>query len=982
MKSFKLIILFFVIALFFGNVCFAATDDTTANVIGLIENIELTQAEKDFIEQHPVIRLGIDPQFVPYEFIDSDGVYKGIAADYIELICQKTGLNMVVTQDLTWSEAYEKAVEKELDVLPCISKTEERQKYLLFSEPYFSFQRVVFVNEKNKTIKSFDDLYGQTVAVQINSSHHSYLSSFDSINLNLYLSAKEALQAVSDGTETAFVGNLATSSYLIKAHGITNLKYLAIDTDEPQSLYFAVRNDWPELVGIINKALDSINEEEKISITNKWIGITQSADYSEVFRIAGIIGIVIAIILTVSVFWIIKLKKEIAKRKKTQEELNEAKEEAERATQVKSMFLAKMSHEVRTPLNAITGMAYLIKKTGVTATQSIYLGKLTQAARNMLGIINDILDFSKIEAGKMELERTQFDLDKVLQHVINIASAMVEERGIEFALDKDLNVPTFYFGDPAKIEQILINLISNAVKFTEAGSVSFSIRTKSVQDNIYKIEFCVKDTGIGMEPEQVKKLFVPFDQADSSINRRFGGTGLGLSIVKNLTDLMNGEIEVQSVLNEGSTFCIRLPLEADINTEEIETKRMSADCFKDIRALVLDKNENVRTLLKDCFRSFGITADFVSSEEEAIMLLRKSAENNDKPFNLIIADFLTPNKEGIEFLVSIKKKSLFKQPPKTILMIPISREELYDELETAGIDFGITKPIISSILYNGIIEIFNIAPPEMTDISMQQDMQVAPNPYHILLVEDNRTNQFISQSILEQAGLRVSKASNGEEGYQFFEENRENLDLILMDIHMPVMDGYTSADMIRSIDKDIPIIAMTADAISGVEETCRSHGMNHYVSKPFEPDQFISTVLDVLKLQKIKDPQKAEEKDVGDEDEHLLDLEDGIKRIGGDSELFYMILDEYYNENSSVAIMLKEKIDSKDYAEAVKIVHKIKSSSGNIGAKSLFESASELQKALQAGEEAEILKWHGLFQTIIYNLMIEIENILAKRSAP
>ncbi len=976
MKSFKSIFLCFVIILFFSNVCFAATDDKATDV-----TIDFTQAEKNFIEEHPVIKLGVDPQFVPYEFIDSDGIYKGIAADHIALICQKTGLEMIIAQDLTWSEAYEKAVEKELDVLPCVSKTKERQQYFLYSEPYFNFQRVIFVNEENTTIKSFDDLYGKTVAVQSNSSHNSYLSSYDSIHLSLYPTVEGALQAVSNGTEAAFVGNLATSSYLIKAYGITNLKYFVIDTEEPQSLYFAVRNDWPELVSIIDKSLSSINEEEKIAINNKWLGIEESADYSEILRIAGIIGIVIAIILAVSVFWIIKLKKEIAKRKKTLEELHEAKEEAERATQIKSMFLAKMSHEVRTPLNAITGMSYLIKKTGVTSTQNIYLGKLTQAARNMLGIINDILDFSKIEAGKIELERTQFDLDKVLQHVINIASAMVEERGIEFVLDKSLDVPTFYYGDPAKIEQILINLISNAVKFTERGTVSFAIRAKSAQDNICEIEFCIKDTGIGMHPEQVKKLFVPFDQGDSSINRRFGGTGLGLSIVKNLTDLMNGEIEVESVLNEGSTFCIRLPLETDINTEKMETKRMASDCFQNVRALVLEKSKNVRTLLTDCFRSFGIAAEVASSEEEAMLLIRKASENNDKPYNLVIADFMTPKKQGIEFLISLKKQSIFKQPPKTILMIPISREDLYDEVEAAGIDFGITKPIIPSILYNGIIEIFKIAPPEATEVLIRQDNLIAPHPYHILLVEDNKTNQFIAQSILEQAGLRVSKANNGEEGYLFFTQNRTNLDLILMDIHMPVMDGYASADLIRSIDADIPIIAMTADAISGVEENCISHGMGHYVSKPFEPDQFIRTILDVLKTQKIKEPEGAGQKDLKNDEGLLLDVADGQKRIGGDPQLFYMILKEYYNENSSVAVTLKEIINNKDYAEAAKIVHKIKSSSGNIGAKSLFEAASELQKALQASEDVDIVKWHDIFQTTFVKLMIEIENILESGSA-
>ena len=209
---------------FLANVCLAATNDIATDVTSAADDIGLTQAEKEFIQEHPVIHMGVDPTFVPYEFIDSDGVYKGIAADYIELISQKTGLKMIPAPNLTWSEAYEKAVEKELDVLPCVSKTEERQQYFLFSDPYFTFQRVIFVNANNNSVQSFDDLYGKSIAVQNNSSHHSYLLAYNSIQLHLYNTVEEALQAVSDGTEIAFIGNLATSSYLIKSLGITNLK--------------------------------------------------------------------------------------------------------------------------------------------------------------------------------------------------------------------------------------------------------------------------------------------------------------------------------------------------------------------------------------------------------------------------------------------------------------------------------------------------------------------------------------------------------------------------------------------------------------------------------------------------------------------------------------------------------------------------------------------------------------------------------------
>lgn len=974
-----------------GSSCGSAAPSQNADVTAAAGIIELTQEEKDFITAHPVISLGVDPKFIPYEFFDTDGEYKGIAADYIDLICQKTGLQMTATADLTWTAAYEKAANKELDVLPCVSKTAEREKYFLFSDPYYTFQRAIYVNDSNTSIKSFDDLGGTTVSVQTNSSHNSYLSTFSNINLSLYTTVEEALQAVSDGRETSFVGNFATTNYLIKTNGITNLKYIKMNTEEPQSLYFAVRNDWPELVSILNKALVSIDEEEKISINNRWIGVDSGIDNSQLIRTLEIIGVILAIIITVSIFWILRLRKEIAIRKKTQEELRAAKDEAERANQIKSLFLARMSHEIRTPLNAITGMSYLIKKTGVTATQGIYLGKLTQAARNMLGIINDILDFSKIESGKIEIERISFDLDKVLQRVISIASIKVEEQGIEFMMDKDPDMPVLFFGDPMRIEQILINLLNNAIKFTEKGSVTLTVSVVSSTDGISHIEFAVKDTGIGMLPEQASRIFLPFDQADSSINRRFGGTGLGLSIVKNLTELMNGKIEIESVLNEGSTFRIQLPLEIDVRAKQINDQKMASDCFRDIHALVLDKNENSRMLFARCLTSFGVAADFAASEEEALRMMYKAAEEDDNPHNLLIADFAAAKDGGIAFLVKCRNSLLFLHPPKTILVIPLSREDLYDQLEKEGIDFGIIRPIVPSVLYNGIIEMFRIAPPEAQALPRAEDEHFAPYPYHILLVEDNKTNQFIAQTILEQSGFRVSKANNGQEGCTFFSENRNSLDLILMDIHMPVMDGYTAADLIRKMDTEIPIIAMTADAIMGVEENCRIHGLNHYVSKPFEPEHFIAAILDVLKDKKpaqAQEPLPNEIPAVGTAEDlppvpaetsdspPVLDEAAGLMMIGGDTDLYHMILKEYYDENVTVAASLTAKIAANDYSGAVQIVHKTKSSSGNIGAKSLYDAASVLQIALQSNDKDDIIEKHVKFQKLLNRLLLEIESIL------
>jgi len=936
--------------------------------------VELTQEEQQFIKDNPVIHLGVDSEFVPYEFIDSDGVYKGIASDYIKLLSQKTGLEMVVEPDKTWEQAYMMVVEKQLDVLPCIARTIEREQYFLFSEPYYKFQRVIVVSTSNKQIKGIQDLHNQKVAVQVNSSHHSYLKNYPDIELSFYNTVEEALSAVSNGTETVFVGNLATSSYLIKTYGLTELKFVNIDDEESQSLYFAVRNDWPLLVSIINKGLAAITEEEKIEINNRWIGVDTEVDYGPLLRIFAAIGAVIIIIFIVSVYWIVKLKKEVAKRKRTEDELRQAKEDADSANRIKSSFLARMSHEIRTPLNAITGMAYLIKKTDVTMTQRIYVDKITQAANNMLGIINDILDFSKIEAGKIEIERTSFNLDKVLQDVMSIVAFKIEEQKISFSLFKEPKIPSYFFGDSKRLEQILLNVISNAVKFTNKGEVSLSIHITDKSESIYMLEFNVKDTGIGMSTDQLNQLFSPFSQADASINRRFGGTGLGLSIVKNLVEMMSGSIQVSSVFEEGSTFVIKLPMEVDQEKVFDEKQKNASLYFKNIKAIVLDKSIADLNLLEIYLKSFGIKAVCVTSENQVESMLEES-------YDLLILDYETPEAGGFEYIRSIKNNPKITTELKTIIMLPLMREDLFEKTSEYGIEIGVTKPIIPSVLYDGILEIFKLEH-FSTQEKVAKSNDVASRmekTYQVLVVEDNKTNQFIAKSILEPVGFAVSLTDNGAEGFDYFKNHQGEVDLILMDLHMPVMNGYDASTRIRELDSAIPIVAMTADAVSGVAEACQAVGINHYISKPFDPDKLVETLVDIIKNQPNSKMDKLDTKPADENNglnDKILDEADGLKRIGNNKELYKMILAEYLNENKDIAQDLELVMHEKNYIEAIQIVHKNKGGSGNIGAKKLYETAMAFQKALENQDESEIERLHMMFKMILDRVLKEISEKL------
>lgn len=953
-----------IVLLAFRSVCIAQT-----------LNPDFTEKEEQFIAEHPEIHLCIDPEFVPYEFIDSDGEYKGITADYIKILSEKIGIQMVAAKNLTWTEGYELAVEKKLDVLPCVAKTEQRERYFLFSEPYIDFQRVIVVQNRNDSIKSLNDLEETKVAVQTNSSHHSFLKSYPEIELSLYTSVEDALAAVSGGSELAYIGNLATSSYLIKESGFTNLKYITINTGDTLSLHFAVRNDWPELVGIINKGLESITQEEKIAINNKWIGVEKEIDYGLIFQIIALI----LSFLMISVFWTVRLKREVSKRIIIEEELRHAKQEAEIANQVKSSFLARMSHEIRTPLNAITGMAYLIKKTDVNVTQVMYLDKITQASYTMLGIINDILDFSKIEAGKVELERISFNLDKVIQEVINIISFKIEEQGIEFKMGKDPRIPVNFFGDPKRIEQILINIINNAVKFTSVGEVSLEVNLIEKKENSCDLEFCIKDTGIGMSKEQTDQLFTPFAQGDSSINRRFGGTGLGLSIVKSLTEIMGGEVEVDSVQGEGSTFTVRITLEIDQIKNNEEKLRTAVIHFKGIKTLVFDNSATDLHLIESYLGSFGMPVELASSETRAMELLTNSDLENVKPFHLLIVDFDTPSESGLEFVEQIKSNPLISSELKVIMMVPLMREDIFQKIEEAGIDLGITKPIIPSILYNGILEIFKAKTPEMekkTTLTQSSDLIQIKNSYHMLVVEDNKTNQFIVKEILEQAGFQVSLTDNGKEGSDYYRDHREEIDLILMDLHMPVLNGYEASAIIRKLNPEVPIVAMTADAITGVDEECKRVGINHYISKPFDPEKLIDTLLHILDQQtENENPEAVSTEDRSSNESEILDTADGLRRIGNNKDLYQMILREYRNEFKDVSAELKQAIDAQDYREAIHIVHKNKGGSGSIGAKKLSVIASELQKALPEGSDDQIEQLYNEFDSTIRKLFAEIENL-------
>lgn len=923
-----------------------------------------TEEEARFIREHPVIRLGVDPEFVPYEFFDEDGQYTGIASEYINLISRISGLRFDAAPGLTWPEAYDKALNRELDALPAVGMTQERAERFLYSEPYYEFKRVIVVREEEREINDLRGMEGRIIAVQRNSSHHSYLLEHPGISLSLYDDVEEALTAVATGAERAFVGNLATCNYLIRSSALTGLRLISFEARKQQELYFAARKDWPELISIFNKALDLIPQAQKTAINRRWIELDTDIDYSQMIRLALLAGGIAAIILGVSFFWISRLRREIRHRTQIQQDLETAKRQADEANEFKSSFMARMSHEIRTPLNGITGMAYLLKRTGLSLTQRIYVDRITQASGNMLSIINDILDFSKIEAGKVDLEAAPFSLDQVIENVISIVSYQIEEQQIGFKLSKDPQLPNWFVGDAKRIEQVLLNLLNNAAKFTQKGEVSLDIRLSARQQDRYHLAFTVRDTGIGMDEQQVSRLFQPFVQGDSSITRRFGGSGLGLSIVKNLVDMMRGEIQVFSAPGEGSTFILELALSVDKEREAAYAKSMSGEHFKDLRALVLEKTGSSINLIESYLGAFGMRCELTISQASAVGMLEAADGKFSKPFDLLILDYEAPAEGGFAFVRSMQGNARIQRKPRVIMLLPMTREDLFDRLNENGVDIGIGKPIVPSVLFNGILDLF-----KLKDVSASQPSshsQGGPAPlekgYSVLVADDNKTNQMIASSLLEQINVHPVMASDGQEALTLFRESARKPDLILMDLHMPVMDGYESAKKIREISPDVPIIAMTADMITGVKEKCEACGITQFISKPFDPDRFLGLIRDVLLGQGKRDMVQSQ----------VLDKAAGLESMGGSEEIYRQVLLEYARENADTSRKLDLAMAQQRFAEAAGIVHKIKSSSGSIGAGALYQTCAKLQKALEEERTDEIGALRDAFDSLLNGLLKEI----------
>ena len=622
-------------------------------------------------------------------------------------------------------------------------------------------------------------------------------------------------------------------------------------------------------------------------------------------------------------------------------QLEEARKIAEAATQSKSVFLANMSHEIRTPMNAVLGFAGLGLRLGASPKAHDYFRKISNAGQNLLNILNDILDFSKIEAGKLALETVPFALSDVLSHVTDLFTLKASEKNLEFVVGTAPGVPDHFVGDPLRLGQVLLNLVNNAIKFTQAGFVQLYVEL--VQDASRNgktvLRFSVEDSGIGMSTEQMEKLFQPFSQADHSTTRNFGGTGLGLTISQRLVAQMGGVISVTSHRGAGSCFRFEIGLKHQESAAEL--LRLVPEQLIGLKILVVDDSQQAREWLSDQLTALRFDVATADSGEVALERLRR------EKFSLIMMDWMMPGIDGIETTRRIKSDIALEPIPEVIMVTAHGREAIQEAAEAVGVRRFLIKPVNPSVLFDTIVETLGANPQRAEEREKGELPHQPGQTFHgvrVLLTEDNQINQALAIDMLASAGIKADVANNGVEALKLAENS--TYDAILMDIEMPEMDGYTAARKIRERlgDTAPPIIAMTAHASHDHRQRCLEAGMSDFITKPILFDELLATVKKWVKVTAM--PVVAPTAGASVPTSEEIDVRTALARMNGNTGLLKKLLVMFPNAHAHSDAEIRTALASGDSKTSSRIAHSVAGAAGNIAATRLHALGHSLEEAI------------------------------------
>ncbi len=648
---------------------------------------------------------------------------------------------------------------------------------------------------------------------------------------------------------------------------------------------------------------------------------------------------------------------DISALKQIEAELKLAKEEAEEATRAKAEFLANMSHEIRTPMNAVIGMTQLALRAEPSPRVHDYLRKIQTSSQLLLGVINDILDFSKIEANQVQLELTGFELDQLLGDIATLVAEKASSKGLELIFSSAADVPADLIGDPLRLQQVLLNLVNNAVKFTERGEVSLRVALQRQLADGVELRFEVRDSGIGITPEQRSKLFQSFQQADSSTTRRYGGTGLGLSIAKRLVELMGGQIGVDSVPGQGSTFWFTAHLGLDVQQP---ARQRSAPAPGGLRVLLVDDNDQVREVLSELITSLDFKSATAASGTEALAEIER-ADAAGQPFDVVLLDWKMPGMDGIALAREIQLRTL-RQAPLLLMVTAYDRDEAMPQAREAGISEVLTKPISASTLFDALMrQTGGEARPVSAESpdALRESAELAGA--RALLVEDNELNQEVATEFLRALGLVVDLASNGAVALEKVQQ--QAYDVVLMDMQMPVMDGLSATRAIRQLPglQQLPILAMTANAMAEDRERCLEAGMNDHVAKPINVQELVDKLQRWVRPDPSRKPTGMElppAAPAGVPEPGWIDALAGIDgldaRLGlgqvlGREALYRDVLSRFVASQRGQAEAIAQALESGSRDEAQRLAHTLKGLAAQIGALPLREQAAQLETALRDG---------------------------------